>query len=325
MAKSRKLDPADFPNLHANHRGRMRARILRNGAGSLEQHELLETLLFLPITRQNTNHAAHMLVERFGGVEQALNRSPHELTQVHGIGEQAARFLCDMGRVIEAYALAKRRGRMVLTDSALARRLALEFFAENPEAECVMFSLDESMRLLSMNKLPRSLSTQALITAAAKSRAAYAVIALRGDGDGMAPHDESEVFKSLSVLFSLLNVGFVDLLVTEGGGCRSYLEQSRSVDCVGYDENVRMDESSLHFAGSQEARHFYGAREDEFDDEEAHDDDFSDSEIDPEEILETVVEPLGTVAQIGEAEMVGVYAAPFTDIITDTAADESPF
>lgn len=336
MPKRKKLTSDDFPNLHANHRERMRSRILRNGAASLEPHELLETLLYLPITRQNTNHTAHMLVEHFGSVEQALRRPANELTQIRGIGEQSAQFLHDMGRVIEAYAQAKRRGRMVLENSADARRLALEFFRENTDAECVLFSLDEAMRLLAASTLPRRPSTQALISAAVKCRASRAVIALRDDGSADHPsHGEADTFIALHTVFSLLNVNFVDFIIVGDGGSRSHLEHERLVACARYVEDDELHESSLHFESGLEATKFadlvsdpsptQGEPVDETDVSDV-DDAFSAADIDPEEFDETVVEPLGTVAQMSGSEAdTPLGASAFGDLFDGEEADEEPF
>lgn len=48
-------------NIHAHHRERMRKRIAKNGLDSLQDHEVLEYLLYPFIPRKDTNPIAHTL------------------------------------------------------------------------------------------------------------------------------------------------------------------------------------------------------------------------------------------------------------------------
>lgn len=75
---------------HALHRSRMRERFLSAGAENLQDHELLELLLYYAIPRRDTNPVAHELLARFGSLDKLFSASVAELTQVGGIGENAA-------------------------------------------------------------------------------------------------------------------------------------------------------------------------------------------------------------------------------------------
>lgn len=78
--------------MHDGHRQRMVAR-LEKGEESLQDHELLEILLFNAIPRKNTNELAHALLEKFGSLS-ALSRAGMEsMASVTGIGKQTAAYL----------------------------------------------------------------------------------------------------------------------------------------------------------------------------------------------------------------------------------------
>ncbi len=78
--------------MHEGHRGRMIAR-LEGHEESLQDHELLEILLFNAIPRKNTNELAHALLDRFGSLS-ALSRADFSsLLSVEGIGKQTAAYL----------------------------------------------------------------------------------------------------------------------------------------------------------------------------------------------------------------------------------------
>ena len=76
--------------LHDGHRQRSKRRYLALGAEGLEDHQLLELLLFYAIPRQDTNETAHRLIQRFGSLQGVLHAAPEELTSVEGVGENAA-------------------------------------------------------------------------------------------------------------------------------------------------------------------------------------------------------------------------------------------
>ena len=52
--------------LHDGHRQRSKRRYLALGAEGMEDHQLLELLLFYAIPRQDTNETAHRLIQRAG-------------------------------------------------------------------------------------------------------------------------------------------------------------------------------------------------------------------------------------------------------------------
>ena len=71
-----------MPNIHAGHRERLKNKFLRLGAEGLEEHELLELLLFYCIPRADTNPLAHRLLDHFGSLTAVLDATPEELEKV---------------------------------------------------------------------------------------------------------------------------------------------------------------------------------------------------------------------------------------------------
>ena len=84
------------PHLHKNHRARLRKKALEYGLECLEDHELLELLLYYVLPRIDTNELAHELINRFGSLRGVLSASPEELEDVFHIGENSAAFLSAM-------------------------------------------------------------------------------------------------------------------------------------------------------------------------------------------------------------------------------------
>lgn len=84
-------------NIHAGHRQRMLKKYRDHSIDCLEEHEILEILLFLVFSRCNTNNISHMLIEKFGSINGVLSANRSELLGIDHIGESAATFLCFIG------------------------------------------------------------------------------------------------------------------------------------------------------------------------------------------------------------------------------------
>ena len=78
--------------LHAGHRQRMLERLGQNES-SLQDHELLEILLFYVLPRRNTNPIAHALIRAFGSLSGVFRASMEELLLVKGVGKATAQYL----------------------------------------------------------------------------------------------------------------------------------------------------------------------------------------------------------------------------------------
>ncbi len=80
-------------NLHAGHRDRMKIRFLKSNGSDLEDHELLEVLLYYVHSRVDTNRIAHELMDEFGSLRAVCNAPPDRLMSIEGVGEKTVIFL----------------------------------------------------------------------------------------------------------------------------------------------------------------------------------------------------------------------------------------
>ncbi len=88
---------------HDGHRKRLRERFQANSLDGFAQHEILELLLTFAIPRVNTNDLAHRLIDHFGSLRGVLEADRMSLTQVKGIGENAATLLAMLLPVYRVY------------------------------------------------------------------------------------------------------------------------------------------------------------------------------------------------------------------------------
>ena len=114
----------DNDNLHANHRKRMRQRIAQNGLEGLQDHEVLEYILYAFIPRKDTNPIAHKLLDLAGSLENVFNSSVEMLMSVPNMTYSASLFLTCMPNIIKRYSLQKHGDKPLLLNS----RSAIEYF-----------------------------------------------------------------------------------------------------------------------------------------------------------------------------------------------------
>ncbi len=67
----------------------------------LQDHELLEILLFYAIPRKNTNPIAHDLLNAFGSLDGVFSASKEKLLEVNGIGEATATYITAISSLME--------------------------------------------------------------------------------------------------------------------------------------------------------------------------------------------------------------------------------
>jgi len=138
-------------NLHKNHRKRLRERYEREGADSLEVHELLELFLFDAIPRVNTNPIAHRLLLKFGDLDAVLHAPYEELIKVKGIGDRAARYIVDAAKSDAERIEQDIAGKAISSFPRAANYLIAKFrqlsYSGDPTNTVMVLHLDETMRL----------------------------------------------------------------------------------------------------------------------------------------------------------------------------------
>lgn len=71
----------------------MKQRYLEQGIDSMEDHEVLEMLLYFALPYRDTNELAHRLLNEFGSLANVMEADVYALQQVKGIGNNASLLL----------------------------------------------------------------------------------------------------------------------------------------------------------------------------------------------------------------------------------------
>lgn len=97
------------PSYLADHRARLRERLMAGGPEAMPDYEILELVLFRAILRQDVKPLARRLLECFGDFNRVLSASPSRLAEVHGVGPAVIHEL----KIIEAAATRLARSRVI--------------------------------------------------------------------------------------------------------------------------------------------------------------------------------------------------------------------
>lgn len=138
----------NIENVHKGHRQRLLDKYLQNGIHSLEDHEVLEILLFFALSRCNTNEISHNLINRFNSISGVINAPVDEIREINGIGQTSAVLLRFLGDFVDSYNVNKN-----FTCRLNSQEKIIEFckeaFPDNDKENCHFLYLDKRLYLIS--------------------------------------------------------------------------------------------------------------------------------------------------------------------------------
>lgn len=122
--------------LHEGHRGRLRNKYLE-APYTLEDHEILELLLFYAVQQKNTNNTAHKLLNNYHSFKSVFAEEDSELKKYKYIKEKATLFLHFFGELCNDYRKTTKH-----TDADYISFFR-EKFKDSLENNCIIISEDK--------------------------------------------------------------------------------------------------------------------------------------------------------------------------------------
>lgn len=141
--------------MHEGHRKRMLQRL--EHAEGLQDHEVLEILLYNAIPRKNTNPLAHALLNAFPSLEQLFRASYEELLTVDGVGPETAAYLRCIGILRERIPSSEEAAPAAFGAGNFSAYL-LERYSSLKEEVIEIFCMDAQERVHSSKRFTRSLA-----------------------------------------------------------------------------------------------------------------------------------------------------------------------
>lgn len=133
--------------IHSGHRKRVKANVIKNGFSQLEEHKLLELMLFYSIPREDTNELAHKLINHFGSFEDIFKADINQLKKVSGVGENTAVMIAAMGEAFYRLSKAKPVKKRVYKTTDDLKELAVSLLSGEKSEKVVLICLDAKKAL----------------------------------------------------------------------------------------------------------------------------------------------------------------------------------
>lgn len=198
--------------IHKGHRQRMRRKFSENGPRVFDTYELLEMLLYRTVTAKDTNPHSKRLLAEFGSLEGVLSARKDELKGVNGIGDKSAELIEAVADALEiSYSDASKENDTLDDYDALGTRL-VGYFEGKLQSKTVMLSLDNSMRLISIDEVydldysSGGVRPAAFMDIAVKRRASAVIVAHNHPFGPICP-TEGDLATNILICSSLSNIG----------------------------------------------------------------------------------------------------------------------
>lgn len=213
-------------NLHAGHRERMIAKLLKSPE-TFTDHELLETLLFFLIPRKDTNALAHLILNSFGSLTSVFDASAKQLKKVKGVGDKVASGIVVLGqlmkRIINENAEEKFFGSFKNVKSEL-----FDFFKDKKAEVFLVLLLDKHFKLLGRaiftddKKDSVSLDVPELADAIQLHKPAGIILAHNHLSSSVEPSEE-DIFttQKIGIICEVNSVKLIDHVIVSGSNAYS--------------------------------------------------------------------------------------------------------
>ena len=226
-------------DFHQGHRQRMRKRVEAGNAAALEDHEVLEMLLFYAIPRMNTNLLAHRLLKTFGSLNGVLDADLETLKAVDGIGDRSAILIKIASDIVRRYKKGEiERPVYRVHDSKSAGAYFLPKFVNCGVETLYMLCLDAGLKVIDCRMVGQgnatcvSVDRRKMVREALDLNASYVVLAHNHTtGIALPSKEDVEVTLQIKRLMADVQVTLVDHLVVAGD---DFVSMADSGDLTGY-------------------------------------------------------------------------------------------
>ncbi len=200
-------------NPHKNHRQRVRETIRKTGIEGMQDHNLLEFLLFYSVPRKDTNELAHRLISAFGSLNRVFDASYEQLLEIEGMGESSALLISSIPSICRRYAEGAVSGKVNLSEPEDAKEYAIKKYYGNNKTEIFyMLCLDATGNLINCCKLGEGASDSVVFEKRAVLENAFRnnadkVIFIHNHPNGVAAPSRNDLSMTTELSSMLRSIG----------------------------------------------------------------------------------------------------------------------
>ena len=209
--------------IHDGHRERLKKRYFEQGLDGFNDVNTLELLLFYAIPRQDTNVLAHRLLEHFGSLEAVVDATVRQLTEVEGIGNNAAVLLNLVPQIMKRRAVINVQDQKWIRSTADAGRYLIPRLRYEKDEIALLVCLDSYGKIITTVELNHGvvneveLNVRKIVETTLKYRASSVILAHNHpDGIALPSYDDELATRRIMNALELIGVKLKDHLVISG-------------------------------------------------------------------------------------------------------------
>lgn len=213
-------------NLHEGHRDRVRQKFLNIGFDNMQDHEILEMILFYAIPRKDTNDLAHHLLNTLGSLTDVFE-APLESLENCGLSHNAAVYI----KMIAAFGGRYHHDKMknqttTVTEENIEEKLSAKFVGANDHERVVVLLIDTYGRevysgIVSEGSVSNSeVYTRKILELAVRYHACGVILSHNHtNGIPIPSKSDIEATKKLKTALQSISVRLVDHVIVSQSGC----------------------------------------------------------------------------------------------------------
>ncbi len=223
--------------LHEKHRQRLKEKFIEFGGDCLEDHELVELLLFYALPRQNTNELAHKLMNEYGRLSDILEADIESLTAFDGISTHSAtlfklilasinKYMNEQNDIVNA----------MLTPKNIDQYIKNLFYGHTNEIAYALL-LDKDCVVKKVKKLATGtvnaapLYPREVVKLAVNEKYPYMILAHNHpNGNAMPSQNDFSITKTIDLALNFVEVRLVDHVIVSGDKVTSMAKQFNFFD-----------------------------------------------------------------------------------------------
>ena len=211
---------------HDGHRERLREKFLSTNGAGLEDHEVLELLLFYSVPRINTNEQAHDLINTFGSLKGVLDADVKDIEKINKVGEKSATLIKIVSALVSRYSVQSEDPRQQYNTFSQVSTYLNGLFAGQSTEKVYLLLFNNAMRLIKALQIGHgsvnmtAVSPNMAARAALEYNASYVILA-HNHPAGLAIPSSEDVTTSyaMKAAFQTIGITMIDHFLIADGKC----------------------------------------------------------------------------------------------------------
>ncbi len=210
-------------NVHDGHRTRMRERFSRVGFDGMQDHEVLEMLLYYSVPRKDTNPLAHRLIDCFGSIPGVLDATEDQLLKVDGMTKTSASLIKMMVPLFNRYKRESFEGKR-LKSSEESGKFLCNYYAGIPNERVMAVCMDASCKILAFEQISDGdagsclMNCRRIVELVLKYPKTTAIIISHNHPGGLALPSREDIDTTNEMIKTMrgMNISVVDHIIVAG-------------------------------------------------------------------------------------------------------------